>query len=178
MGYQGKPAPCGCHKWIRKVVGFPRNPARICSSCIGRSGIGSLSYSCSLRNESRNAGCHHGIQPPSSLNWIDLVERVFRGDVEISLARAALPGVASKAAPRCTAQARSTCTGVFPTRPKFRCRAMQPRGKPLIRGTPAAGGGDDIVSHVVAFEDPAGWRTAKLGDFRGKASGRSILLDV
>ena len=35
---------------------------------------------------------------------------------KFSRARAALLGVVSKAVPRCTAQARSTCAGVFPTR--------------------------------------------------------------
>ena len=35
---------------------------------------------------------------------------------KFSRARAAVLGVVSKAVPRCTAQASSTCAGVFPTR--------------------------------------------------------------
>jgi len=70
-----------------------------------------------LRYETRNACFDHCIKSLSDLNAIDFVQRIFRkgGDIKI-LFRTAFLDVVSKAVPRCTPHASSTCAGVFPTR--------------------------------------------------------------
>lgn len=71
-----------------------------------------------LWNEPRNAGCHHCIQPLSGLNSVDFVKRIFRKgrDVKIFARAPQFLGGLSKAVPRCTAHASSTCAGILLTR--------------------------------------------------------------
>ena len=88
----------------------------------------------SLWNETRAPGSHHIIEPAPGFDTIDLLKCILRkgGNVEILPRACRSFGVVSNAVPRCTAQANSTCAGVFPIRAAIADITVSSSGPGLI----------------------------------------------